>query len=70
MPPTLFYEYNHVANVDRCKLTDSIYPLKYRSNSGNKHDLTVVRMPVKAGVGQIVIVGAVTFYPISILAFF
>ena len=33
-----------------------------RKKSGNKHGLSVVRKPVKAVVGQIVIVGAVTFY--------
>ena len=56
--------------VDRRKLPDFINPLKLRLDSRNNHDLTVVRMPVKAGVGQIVIVGAVIFYPIFILTFF
>ena len=41
VPSTLFYEPNHEANVDRCKLAILPILIKYRSNSGSKHDLTV-----------------------------
>jgi len=34
-------------------------PLTYKTTSTNKHGLNVVRMPVKAEVGQTVLVGAV-----------
>ena len=62
---TAFLAPNHSAySID--KIT-TFYKLRksFRKTSEGNHDLSVVRKPVRVGVGLIVIGGAVIFHPLN-----